>query len=86
MKKKSKKTAASRRSFLENGIVGGTALALGFSAGKLIEANKNETVKMITASGKLVEIPKKFLPEKKGKKLSNNELKRWMDKGENDPS
>jgi len=39
----------------------------------------NETVKMLTRDGKLVEIDKKLLASS-GKKISDEELKKWVKK------
>lgn len=79
MKDKTKKTPASRRRFIENGIMGSTGIALGLVGGKFVKSTTNDTVKMITATGEVVEIPKKFIPEGEGKKVSNRELKKWID-------
>jgi len=40
---------------------------------------KNETVKMLTQDGKLVEIDKKLLASS-GNKISNQELQKWVKK------
>lgn len=70
----------SRRKFLRWGI----ASAAVFSAVKfLLPAGKkekeNQTVKMLTQDGKLVEVDIASIPSKK-KKISNTELQNWIKK------
>lgn len=43
------------------------------------EEKKNETIKMLTQDGKLVEIDKKLLTSS-AKKITNQELKKWVKK------
>ncbi len=51
-----------------------------FVTGGLVDGNKPEMVKMLTADGKLVEIPKAVLDACTSKKPSSNkEIYDWMD-------
>jgi len=67
----------SRRFFLQKGLLGGALTFLGLQSAKAA-TEEEETVKMLTADGKLVEIPKKFVPKKSGKVVSNKELREWV--------
>jgi hypothetical protein len=74
--------APSRKKFL----LWGAALLSSFTVFKFISGNKkkpnepaNETVKMLTQDGKLVEIDKKLLASS-GKKISDEELQKWVKK------
>lgn len=71
-----------RKKFLLWGIAAFSSLALfKFSSGKkkkLPEPN-NETVKMLSQDGKLVEIDKKLIAAQ-GKKVTNEELQQWIKK------
>jgi len=77
--KDKKKVRNSRREFLGTGVVAGAGIVVGVAAGNLLKEQHTETVKMMTADGKLVEVEKRFLPDKAGKPVSNEELKNWMD-------
>ncbi len=69
---------ASRKKFLFWGLAAmGTALLL-----KVFPKHKKQesaTVKMLTQDGKLVEIDRKLLAST-GSKVSNEELKKWLNK------
>ena len=65
----------SRRKFMVWGasiISGLSLLSLGIRSRK-----KNETVKMLTQDGRLVEVDKRLLTGSK-EKISNNDLKGWI--------
>ena len=70
----------SRRIFLNRSVIAGVAAFLGLSYFKRVDSNSQETVKMLTSDGKLVEIERKYLPDKRGKKISNRELLEWKSK------
>lgn len=75
----------SRRAFLETGVTGGMGVALGLAAGAILKDGENpepETVKLLTADGKLVEVEKRLIPPMCGNPVavSNQELKDWMEK------
>ena len=75
-----------RRAFLETGITGSIGIALGLAAGTALNTGEEEapeTIKMLTADGKLVEVEKRLIPAMCGKPVavSNQELKEWMEKG-----
>jgi hypothetical protein len=69
---------ASRKKFMFWGLAAmGTALLL-----KVLPKHKKQesaTVKMLTQDGKLVEIDRKLLAST-GSKVSNEELKKWLNK------
>jgi hypothetical protein len=74
--------APSRKKFL----LWGTALLSSFTVLKFISGNKNktnepvnETVKMLTEDGRLVEVDKKLLAVS-GKKITDEELQKWVKK------
>ena len=73
-----KEQQKSRRSFFlkSAGLAAAAAITgwFGFSQKK-----KNETVKMLTQDGRLVEIDKKLLVSS-GKKISDKELQTWVNK------
>ena len=56
-----------------------TALRFFTGAGKNKTTTPGNTVKMLTQDGKLVEIDKKLLTSS-GKKITNEELQRWVKK------
>lgn len=65
-------------------LLWGTAFLSSLTVFKIFSGNKrkeiepvSETVKMLTRDGKLVEIDKKLLTSA-GKKISNEELKKWI--------
>ena len=78
MKKEDDQKNYSRRAFLETGIVGGVGLALGLTAGEILLGSDKETVRLLTASGEVVEVEKRFLPPSSGEKVSNAALQTWM--------
>ena len=79
--KKQKPERASRRSFFRKGILAGIGAMLGItSARAATNDDDEETVKMLTADGELVEVPRKALPKAAGKVVSNQELFKWREK------
>lgn len=80
--KKQKPERASRRSFFRKGILAGVGALLGITSARAAtnETEEEETLKMLTADGKLVEVPRKVLPKPKGKVVSNQELFKWREK------
>jgi hypothetical protein len=70
----------SRRVFLNKGLLTGIGAWLGLTSFKSVEPGSAETVKMLTSDGKLVEVDKKYLPKKRGKRISNRELWEWITK------
>lgn len=86
MEDSTKKSKYSRRNFLETSAAAAAGVALGLATGNLISPNqdeKAETVKMLTADGKLVAVEKRHLPPMCGKPVpvSNEVLLEWMKKG-----
>lgn len=75
--------SSSRKKFLQWGaILFGSATFLGFTNFFWKSKNKDQkadTVKMLTQDGQLVEIDKKLLAAP-GKKITNEELQRWINK------
>ena len=76
------KINSTRKKFL----LWGTAVLSSVTVLKFISGNKkkktepdNETVKMLTQDGKLVEIDKKLLASSRNK-ISNEELQKWVKK------
>lgn len=79
MKAKNLETAEeSRRIFLNKSLFAGVAAFLGLSSFKRVDSNLQGTVKMLTSEGKLVEVEKKYLPAKRGKRITNRELLEWI--------
>ncbi|MCB0616337.1 MAG: hypothetical protein KDC75_23620 [Phaeodactylibacter sp.] len=80
--KEQKQKKTSRRSFFRKGILAGVGAMLGITSVNAAtnEEEEEETVKMLTPDGKLVEVPKKALPQKSGKVVSNRELFEWREK------
>ena len=74
--KKWKQKLSSRKNFLKLGaaLVASASLVKIFS---FYRSKKNETIKMLTQDGKLVEI-KKDLIASNGKKISNEELQQFI--------
>jgi hypothetical protein len=70
-----KEQKKSRRSFILRsiGITAAAAITGWFASGR----KKNETVKMLTQDGRLVEIDKNFL-ESPGKKIKEEEIHTWV--------
>jgi hypothetical protein len=76
------KRTDSRKKFLLSGAAILSALAIWkFIPGRKSKQDSptNETVKMLTQDGKLVEIDKRLLASS-GKKISNEELQTWIKK------
>ena len=78
--KKQKPERASRRSFFRKGILAGIGAMLGITSARAATNEEEETVKMLTADGELVEVPRKALPKTAGKVVSNQELFKWREK------
>lgn len=78
MSEKSDQKIRSRRSFVGHTILGSAGVALGLIAGNYIRSNNQEVVKMMTPGGELVEVPKNRLKPTSKKKVSIQELKKWM--------
>ena len=74
-----KEQQKSRRSFFlkSAGIAAATALTAWFGFSQ--KNKKEETVKMLTQDGRLVEIDKKLLVSS-GKKITDKELQKWVKK------
>ncbi|MFQ5447698.1 MAG: twin-arginine translocation signal domain-containing protein [Saprospiraceae bacterium] len=77
--KEKKKVRNRRREFLGTSVAAGAGIALGIAAGNILKEKSGEKVRMMTASGQLVEVDKRLLPEQQGKPVSNEELKNWME-------
>ena len=71
--------STSRRSFFNKGILAGALVLLGIKSTKAAEEDE-EKIKLMTADGKLVEVPKKILPKSSGKVVSNKDLLKWVEK------
>ncbi len=75
----SSNTPQSRKKFLLwSAVVLGSVTALKFFTGSKKKKNDN-TIRMLTQDGKLVEINKDLLVSS-GKKVSNEELQQWIKK------
>ena len=73
-----------RREVLALGLIAGAGALTGSVINTKIADSKNQTQKMMTASGELVEVDIRHLPEKiREKPISNAALKEWMDKENN---
>jgi len=71
--------ASSRKKFLLWGIsVLSSLTLLKFISGN--KQKKTETIKMLTQDGKLVEVDVKKLPGRKRKKITDEQLKTWVNK------
>ncbi|TNE55019.1 MAG: hypothetical protein EP344_13700 [Bacteroidetes bacterium] len=79
MKKNDNEQGYSRRAFLETSIIGGAGIALGLGAVTILEGSTKDTVRLLTASGEIVEVDRRFLPPATGKQVSNKVLKDWME-------
>lgn len=75
----SEKKDLTRRNFLEAGILGGLGISVGLAAGELLAESGRETVRLLTPSGEIVEVEKRFLPKSNGRPVSNQQLKAWME-------
>lgn len=75
-------TTHKRRKFMSYTSAIGISLIAGAGFGFLLKKRGREKIRMLTAAGELVEVEARHL--RKGKKvrqkLSNAELKKWMDK------
>ena len=70
----------SKKKFLGLLGVGLFSSALGWFYFKKRKGNDYQKVKLLTADGRLVEVDKSKLSQKKGKPpVSNKEIKKWMD-------
>ena len=78
--KEQKQKKTSRRSFFRKGILAGVGAMLGITSVSAATNEEEETVKMLTPDGKLVEVPRKALPQQSGKVVSNQELFEWREK------
>jgi hypothetical protein len=76
---KKKPEETSRRSFLNKGVLAGALALLGFNSTYATPQEDEKKVKLLTADGKLVEVPKKNLPKKSGKVVSNKDLLKWVE-------
>lgn len=74
----------SRRDFIESGAATVAGIAVGATVGNVLpEDTPPETVKMLTADGKLVEVEKRHLPNMCAKpaRVSNQAILEWMKDG-----
>ena len=70
-----------RRELLALGIIAGAGALAGAGISSMASESKKQTVKMMTASGELVEVDIRHLPKKmREKPISNAALKEWIDK------
>jgi hypothetical protein len=73
-----------RREVLALGLIAGVGALTGKVINSKITDSRNQTQKMMTASGELVEVDIRHLPEKiREKPISNAALKEWMSKENN---
>lgn len=72
--------AGSKRNFLKVVLAAAAALTAGiFIPKKLLKADSNKKIKLLTADGKLIEVDQSKVNFKKGSnKVSDTELKNWM--------
>lgn len=70
-----------RRTFLKDGAVAGVLAALGIAAGKVVRGKGNDTVRMMTPDGKLVEVDARFISKSLSKPVTTADLKAWMNDG-----
>lgn len=69
-----------RRNLLALGLIAGAGALTGAGIHKVISDTVGEKIKMITASGEVVEVDARHLPQKGTvTKVSNAELKKWME-------
>ena len=78
--KEQKQKKTSRRSFFRKGILAGVGAMLGITSVSAATNEEQATVKMLTPDRQLVEVPRKTLPQKSGKVVSNRELFEWREK------
>ena len=75
-----------RRELLGLGIIAGAGALTGSGIQKVVMAVAEDKVKMLLPDGRLVEVDKKHLPkDAAAKKLTNAELKEWVDRKGQDP-
>lgn len=67
----------SRRDFIETGVAAGIGVGVGIAAFKVLDSPDQQTVRLLTADGKLVEVERKHLPNQ-GDKASNKAVLTWM--------
>lgn len=72
------KKLQSRKKFLAWGVTALSSVTV-FRFLKPSKKKKTETVKMLTAEGKLVEVDAAIIPNRK-KKITNRELQTWIKK------
>jgi len=80
------KKKESRRKFLDKGILGGAGLAAGLGALALSRNSSQQhdnTVRMIASDGSLYEVDKKHIQKMCSGKVSNDNLKKWIDEEQN---
>jgi hypothetical protein len=69
-----------RRKFLSLGLLSGAAMFTQRVQAESIPAKEEETVMLLTADGKLVEVKKSTVEKaKSGSKVSNQEILKWID-------
>lgn len=80
MEKKTTYEYASKRNFLKVALAATAALTAGiFLPKKLLKANPENKIKLLTADGKLIEVDQSKINFKSGKtKVSDKEIKNWM--------
>jgi len=77
-----KDKANKRREFLTLGLWAGVGALAGKTVAEAIVSQNGDTVRLITADGKVMEVDAKHLPDVKyyeRKKLNNKELQEWLD-------
>lgn len=69
-----------RREIISWGIFGTIGIAIGSFAGRFRAEKQSETIKLITADGKVMEVERRHLPGSKGHKkpVSNSFLQQWI--------
>ncbi len=67
-----------RRNFFLKGVLAGAAVLFGLGSARASSGDE-EMVKLITAEGKLVEVPKSMLPKPSGERVSNKKLLEWKE-------
>ena len=69
-----------RRDIIGLGLITGISALSGLEIKKAVANISTKKVKMMTASGEVVEVEERFLPPKGlPAKVSNSELKKWME-------
>lgn len=67
----------SRRDFIETGTAASIGVGVGIAAFKVLDSPNQQTIRLLTADGKLVEVERRHLP-KQGDKASNTAILSWM--------